>query len=109
MENTNKCPCCPHHCDKNNLQCGKGEAYFNGQATSASEHSHNHHERRNYDHHGEKHHGHHRPEYPCGSLADLMSKCGHRLFHGGDDAMFAVLTEEEKTDLKALLTKLISK
>ena len=109
MENTNKCPCCSNHCDRNNLQCGKGEAYFNGEAVPSSEHGHGRHEGKHHSHHGGKHHGHHRPEYPAGSLADLMSKCGHRLVHSGDESMFAVLTEEEQVSLKNLLTKLISK
>lgn len=28
MENE-KCPCCPNHCEKDNLSCGKGREYFN--------------------------------------------------------------------------------
>ena len=100
MENTNKCPCCSHHCDRNNLQCGKGVSYFKGESNADS--GHGHHEKK---HHG---HGHRRPEFPAGSLADLMAKCGHRLFHGGDAAMFAVLTDEEIAVLTKLLTKLLA-
>lgn len=37
-----------------------------------------------------------------------MSKCGHRLFHGGDDSMFAILTEEETAVLKKLLSKMLA-
>lgn len=108
MENMNKCPGCSQHCDRNNLQCGKGEAIFNGEATPDSGHSHGHHERTHQGHREGKHHSHRRPEFPAGSLADLMAKCGHRLFHGGDEAMFAVLTEEETVTLKLLLGKLLS-
>ena len=108
MENMNKCPGCSQHCDRSNLQCGKGEAIFNGEANSDSLHSREHQEGKRHGQHGGKHHGHRRPEFPAGSLADLMAKCGHRLFHGGDEAMFAVLTNEESAMLKKLLTKLIS-
>lgn len=101
MESMNKCPGCSQHCDRNNLQCGKGEAYFSGQLSPEAG--------RPEGHHGGKHHGHHRrPEFPAGSLADLLAKCGHRLFHGGDESMFAVLTEEEAAQLKLLLSKLAS-
>lgn len=103
MENTNnKCPGCSCHCDRNNLQCGKGEAYFRGEDISAHEHN-----RKEGRHHG-KHHGHRRPEFPEGSLADLMVKCGHRLFHGEDDAMFQPLTDVERSMLKELLHKVLN-
>lgn len=126
MENMIKCPGCSKHCDRNNLQCGKGEAIYNGNTNPDSQHCHSHregtccgrHEGKKHGHcggmlHGlfsKKHHGHnHRPpEFPAGSLADLMAQCGHRLFHGGDESMFAVLTDEESATLKKLLTKLIS-
>lgn len=48
MENE-KCPCCPNHCDKNSLNCGKGKSYFsvgNTQETLVKN--------------VEKHHAHHR-------------------------------------------------
>ncbi len=104
MENMNKCPGCSQHCDRNNLQCGKGEAYFNGESLPSHEQGHG-----EGKHHGSKHHGHkhHRPEFPAGSLADLMAKCGHRLYHGGDESMFAVLTKEESVMLKTILNKLL--
>lgn len=110
MENMNKCPGCSQHCDRNNLQCGKGEAIFNGEITPDSGHSQSHHEGKHHGQHGEKVHGHdhRRPEFPTGSLADLMAKCGHRLFHGGDESMFAVLTDEETDILKKLLNKLLA-
>lgn len=98
MENTNKCPLCSNHCDRSNLQCGKGESYFNGEAPRE--------EGRRQGHHKGGHHGHHRPEYPAGSLMDLLARCGHRLFHGGDAAMFDVLTEAEQATLRSLLSKL---
>lgn len=102
MENMNKCPCCSHHCDRNNLQCGRGESYFNGENKPDSERTHSHHER--------KHHGHkpRRPEFSAGGLADLMSQCSHRLFHSGDEGMFTILSEEETATLKKLLNKLLS-
>ena len=100
--NMNKCPGCSHHCDLNNLQCGKGEAILRGEDIS----SHEHHHKENHPH-GGKHHGHRRPEFPEGSLADLMAKCGHRLFHGGDASMFAALTAQEQDALKDILVKLL--
>lgn len=109
MENMNKCPGCSQHCDRNNLQCSKGEAIFNGEITPDSGHSHGHHERKHQGHHEGKHHGHRRPEFPTGSLSDLLAKCCHRLFHGGDETMFSVLTDEESTTLKQLLSKLLSR
>lgn len=102
MENMNKCPCCSHHCDRNNLQCRKGEAYFNGESTADAGRSHGHHENKR---HGK---GHHHPEFPAGSLADLLSRCGRNLFHGGSSAMFDVLTEAEQAALKELLGKLLN-
>lgn len=110
MENMNRCPGCSQHCDRNNLQCGKGEAIFNERTNPNSAHSQDHHGEKHRGQHSGKHHGHghRRPEFPAGSLADLMAKCGHRLFHGGDESMFAVLTGEESSTLKKLLTKLIS-
>ena len=110
MENMNKCPGCSQHCDRNNLQCGKGEAIFNGEISPDSVRSHDHHEGKRHSQHGGKHHGHghRRPEFPVGSLADLMVQCGHRLFHNGDKSMFAVLTDEESATLKKLLIKLVS-
>lgn len=125
MENMNKCPGCSQHCDRNNLQCGKGEAIFNGEISPKSQHSYSHHEGKSCRHQegkdrgqceGKRHghcegkhhgHGHRRPEFPADSLADLMAKCGHRLFHGGDESMFVVLTECEQSTLKDLLTKLL--
>lgn len=104
MENMNKCPGCSHHCDRNNLQCGKGEAYFNGESNPESGHSRGHHEGKHRGHG----HGHHRPEFPEGSLADLLSKCGHHLFHGGDEGMFKVLSDEETAQLKSLLQKILA-
>lgn len=108
MENMNKCPGCSQHCDRNNLQCGKGEAIFNGEINPDSAHSHDHREGKPHGQHGGKHHGHRRPEFPAGSLADLIAKCSHHLFHSSDESMFAVLTDEETITLKKLLTKLIS-
>lgn len=118
MENTNKCPGCSRHCDLNNLQCGKGEAILRGEDVSSHGHEHGerkHCEGRHHDgkhcegkHHCGKHHGHHRPEFPEGSLADLLAKCGHRLFHGGDESLFHTLSEQEQKDLKVLLKKLLA-
>lgn len=122
MENRNNtCPGCSQHCDRNNLQCGKGEAYFNGESAPESGRPQGRHGSAHHGHEGkccgrhremghghckEKHRGH--PEFPAGSLADLLAKCGHRLFHGGDESMFAVLNDEETVTLKNLLSKLLA-
>lgn len=110
MENMNECPGCPRHCDRNNLQCERGEAYFNAEATPDSFRAPAHHERGSHSHPEGRHpgHGHRRPEFPAGSLADLMAQCARRLFHG-DEAVFAVLTQEETATLKGLLEKLAAK
>ena len=118
MENTNKCPCCSQHCDRNNLQYKKGEAYFNGETQPESSHCHSQHERKCCGDHGRKSHGHCKgmhwghgskhPTFPAGSLAELLAKCAHRLFHSEDDAMFAALTEEESSTLKQLLEKVLA-
>lgn len=126
MENTNKCPGCSRHCDRTNLQCGKGKDIFNGETSPDSQRCHRHNEGKCCGHHeGKKHghcggllhglfgkkcngHKHRRPEFAEGSLADLMVKCGHRLFHSGDEAMFNVLTEQEVNTLKKLLGKILS-
>lgn len=118
MENMNKCPGCSQHCDRNNLQCGKGEAIFNGEISPEHQHSHGHHEGKYCGHHDRKKHGHRegkhhghghrRPEFPEGSLADLLAKCGHKLFHGGQNTMFDALNDTEQNTLKALLSKLLS-
>lgn len=99
MENTPKCPCCSNHCEQNNLQCGKGESYFNGEAEGSRSHG---------PEHGH-HHGHHKhPEFPSGSLPDLLMQCGGKLFHGEGEDMFHVLTGEEQDTLSALLGKLLT-
>lgn len=109
MENMNKCPGCSHHCDRNNLQCGKGESYFSGEAASHPEHAHGHPDGKRHGHSGEKRHSHshHRPSFPAGTLPDLLLKCGHRLLHCGDEDIFAVLADEEQTSLRELLAKLL--
>ena len=102
MENTNKCSGCSRHCDRNNLQCGKGRAYFSSESEAK--------QGRFHGLFGRKRHGHkhHRPESPAGSLPDLLAKCGHRLFHSGDATMFDVLTEDEANTLTMLLNKIIT-
>lgn len=113
MENTNKCPCCSKHCDRNNLQCGKGEAYFNGELTPSHESL----DRKHHCCHGKKQHEHcregrshkHHPKFPAGSLADLMARCAHQLFHSENEDIFTVLSAEEIASLKQILNKLLAR
>ncbi len=32
--NQENCPCCPNHCSKDNLRCGRGKEYFANQDTN---------------------------------------------------------------------------
>ena len=102
MDEVNKCPGCSCHCERDNLQCGKGEAYFRGENISAYTQSHKEDRRRDG-----RHHGHRKPEFPAGSLADLMTKCTHRLFHGSDESVFSVLSDQEQHALQNILVKLL--
>lgn len=98
-----KCPGCSNHCEASNVQCGKGEAYFRGEDISSSHHG----EKKGHPH-GGKGEGHHGANFPAGSLADMVAKCAHQLFHGGNEAMFSVLSDDEQKYLKNLLSKILN-
>lgn len=35
--NIDNCPCCPNHCPKDNLGCGRGKEYYNHQNNGSIE------------------------------------------------------------------------
>lgn len=80
------CPCCENHCDENELRCGRGASYFGREKRP--------------------HHGGEAPEMD--EVIACLHKCGHYLHHnhkqGGAD-LTSCLTEEEKSELCALLNK----
>lgn len=81
-----KCPCCPNHCLKDNLGCGRGRNYFNHQSSDG-----------------------------CNSatineqiIMDLR-KCGHLLHHNKDldtDEILANFSKDELNQLHELLSKI---
>ena len=109
MNNTNQCPGCHHHCDSSNLQCSKGQTIFSASNENHLQPDNHHHPHSEHSHHHprmRKHHKH--PKFPDDSLADLLAKCTHHLFHHGEDHVFSALSSEEQTTLKNLLRKATS-
>lgn len=94
MENNEKnCPMCGNHCDKEELQCGRGKRYFGESGESAQ--------------HGKEGHAHGAPfdvanEEPAKLL---LRRCGHLLHHGGAEHLLDALSAEEKETLCAILNK----
>jgi hypothetical protein len=79
-----KCPCCPNHCSKDNLGCGRGKNYFNNNLEEISL--------------NEK------------VISDLR-KCGHLLHHNSDldtESLLANFSEVELKSLHNLLTKFLN-
>jgi hypothetical protein len=74
--NNEKCPCCPNHCEKDNLGCGRGRDYFNNQSDNLENLSLN-----------EK------------IIADLR-KCGHLLHHNRDIDSNAILNSYSQDELE---------
>ncbi|MGN0535249.1 MAG: hypothetical protein ACI4IR_04520 [Eubacterium sp.] len=102
------CNQCPNKCPKNNLKCGRGQAYFNGENYEKSSESRHHRGIRKSFHN-------HKSD---NELVKLLTTCGmianHRsekmLEHNIDESvMFEVLTDNEQEILKNLLTKLNNK
>lgn len=102
------CPCCPRGCSLSAPSCDRGRSYAAQLAGGGAPQQH-----ARGEHHG--HHGPHGSHEPHGgsmpapdSLEGLLRRCGHALHHGavsrGD--LFAALTPEEQTSLRALLQKL---
>lgn len=80
-----KCPCCPNHCEKENLSCGRGKDYFEGNNAE--------------------------PEEISEKVLRDLKKCGHFLHHNhgiNKDNFFKNLSDEELKILHELLIKLNS-
>ena len=111
QNNVGKCPLCANLCDANNLKCEQGHTYFYGGPHPDYGCNYGCHDEHYFAHtHGHHEHlplNHHHPEYPQGSLPELLIQCGHKLFHSANDSMFTALTNEERIALKNLLTKLL--
>lgn len=84
------CPCCPNHCDINNLSCGRGIKHFNlSKNESEKEKLVVNEESLSVD---EK-------------ILNKLRKCGHFLHHSKETPIFQNLTVIEKENLLDLLTK----
>lgn len=84
MMKEENCPCCPNHCPKDNLSCGRGMSHFSDEATEST------------------------PLSIDKQIIDDLRKCGHLLHHNKDlnvDEILAGFTEEELNKLHELLSK----
>lgn len=85
--NNENCPCCPNHCSKDNLSCGRGRDFYNSQddnneAKSLNEQV----------------------------IMDLR-KCGHLLHHNREltsEELLSNFSEEELNNLHELLFRIHS-
>ena len=83
--NQENCPCCPNHCSKDNLGCGRGKEYFENQDTNKE------------------------PKTLNEQVISDLRKCGHLLHHNRDlDAkeFLSCFSEEELNVLHELLSKI---
>lgn len=81
--NNDKCPCCPNHCDKDNLSCGRGREYFNNDISKE-------------------------PKTLNEQIIIDLRKCGHLLHHNKDldtNKILANFSKEELNKLHELLSK----
>lgn len=86
-----KCPCCPNHCDIDNLNCGRGRDYFK---TETNQTKNNH--QKNKD------------ESTMTLEEKTFSKiraCGHFLHHSNNSVDLNFLSDEEKQELIKILSK----
>lgn len=84
MNDETKCPCCPNHCDADNLSCGRGREYFNKETTS------------------------HEPQTLNEKIIYDLKRCGHLLHHNKEvdtNKVLSVFNEEELQELHDLLSK----
>lgn len=85
---TENCPCCPNHCPKDNLGCGRGREYFsnlNNEQKPIEQDS-----------------------ISSKIIMDLK-RCGHMLHHNHDikpEEILANLSNEELNKLHELLSKI---
>lgn len=80
--NHEQCPCCPNHCEKNNLGCGRGKEYFDSNKE---------------------------PKTIEEQVIMDLRKCGHLLHHNKDLNSSHVLSGfsvEELNQLHQLLSKI---
>lgn len=80
-----RCPCCPNHCDKDNLSCHRGQEYFNNPNTKEE------------------------PTTLEECIIAELRKCGHMLHHNRDlnpVDMLADFDEEELRKFHELLSKI---
>lgn len=95
MNEEKNCPCCPNHCSIDNLSCGRGRQYFDGE---------------NKEEHGHKSH-HEAKDESLMSLEEKvlykMHRCGHALHHSNGSMNLDFLTNEEKQTLVKILSKCI--
>lgn len=96
------CPCCKNRCPADSLSCGRGRAYFGMGRSGDESEAHGGHG----GHTGHEQGGHGFPE-GGDEIVNLLRKCGHTLHHayGHGDVRLDCLTEEERTQLAALLNK----
>jgi len=83
--NSENCPCCPNHCQKENLGCGRGKEYFSNQDASNE------------------------PKSLSKQVMDDLRKCGHLLHHSRDlnsDEFLSCFSLEELNELHKLLSKI---
>ncbi len=124
-ENITNCPHCKEHCPLTNPGCGKGERFAREQRGETvveegihrrERGEHEGHRRGEHDPEGRgsreerrSERGGHRHHADADTLEGLFRACGHKLHHGGEeaDAMFDVLTLEEREYLWTILKKII--
>ncbi|MGM9878176.1 MAG: hypothetical protein ACI33S_05975 [Bacilli bacterium] len=93
MTNEKNCPCCPNHCSIDNLSCGKGKTYFNGNSSKSLK------ERNEYT------------EKDDSSMTidekamSKIRKCGHFLHHKDKEVSLDFLSNDEKENLIDILSK----
>ena len=83
--NQENCPCCPNHCAKDNLGCGRGREYFSSADTNNE------------------------PRSLNEQVISDLRKCGHLLHHNRDldmNQLLSGLTDEELEKLHELLSKI---
>lgn len=84
--NEKNCPCCPNHCPKDNLECGRGRAYFNNSNNTLE------------------------PATLSQKVIEDLRKCGHFLHHSKElntDKIFLDFSETELKKLHELLLKIL--
>ncbi len=83
--NQENCPCCPNHCQKDNLGCGRGKDYFSNQDKNSE------------------------PKSLNEQVINDLKKCGHLLHHNRDlnpDEFLSCFSLEELNELHKLLSKI---